>query len=60
MKILAIVISVVCFVLAALYLTGHGPGAGHEVHVKHGVIFIVLGLLSLVWMRFQNSSAAVQ
>jgi hypothetical protein len=56
MKILAIVVAVLCFVLAALYFTGHGPGAAHQVHVKHGVLFIVLGLLALLWIRFQKTS----
>jgi hypothetical protein len=55
MKILAIVAAVIFFVLAALYLTGHGPGAAHH-GMKHGVLFIVLGLLALLWIRFQKPS----
>ena len=53
MKILAIVVAVICFALAAYYFTGYGPGAPHQ-HVKHGVLFVVLGLLALLWIRFQK------
>ena len=60
MKILSIVIAVASFVLAVLYFSGHGPFASHKVHVTHGVLFVVIGLLALVWFRFQSASTAEQ
>jgi len=58
-KVLAIALAAVFFILAALYATGllqlgaHEPGP----HVKHAILFVVLGILSLVWLRFQSNSA---
>ena len=58
MKVLAIALAAVFFILAALYATGvmqlgtHEPGP----HVKHAVLFVILGVLSLVWLRFQSNS----
>ena len=59
MKILAIAIAVVCFILAALYATGNLQIGAHEAgrHLKHAILFTVLGILALVWMRFQSGSA---
>jgi hypothetical protein len=55
MKALAIALAVIFFVLAGIYLLPAGP-LGH--HVKHAVIFFVLALLSLVWLRFQAGGAS--
>jgi hypothetical protein len=57
MKLLAVVIAIVCFVLAALYWTGTLQIGASEPgpHVKHAIVFIVLGLASLVWFRFQGA-----
>jgi hypothetical protein len=59
-KPLPVALAVIFFIISALYLIGilqigvseetHGP------HVKHAVLFAVLGVLSLVWMRFQRTS----
>jgi hypothetical protein len=61
LKAIALALAVVFFIVAILYGTGilqigaHEPGP----HLKHAVLFAILGVLSLVWMRFQaNSSAA--
>ncbi len=58
MKPLALVLAVVFFIIAALYLLGILQiGASHPGrHVSHAILFAVLGVLSLVWMRFQSSS----
>ena len=55
MKGLALVLAIVFFVVAVLYWLPHGP-FGH--HLKHGIIFAILGILALVWMRFQSSAPA--
>lgn len=52
MKNLALILAVVFFVLAVLYWTGITP-LGH--HVKHGILFFILGILSLIWMRFAGT-----
>ena len=54
MKALPITLAVVAFILAGLYFTGHGPLASHKAHPTHGVAFLVLGVLSLIWLRFQK------
>jgi len=60
MKIVSIALAVVFFIVAALYATGalqlgaHGGGP----HIKHAILFVILGILSLVWMRFQGANAA--
>ncbi len=56
MKPLALVLAVVFFIIAILYLIGVlQVGVSHPGgrHVSHFVLFAVLGVLSLVWMRFQ-------
>jgi hypothetical protein len=53
MKALAIVLAVVFLAACGYYLT---PAGGH--HLKHAVVFLVLALLSLVWLRFQSSGAS--
>ena len=58
MKQLALVLAVVFVIIAVLYWTGHGPLAAPGVHVKHGIVSIILALLCLVWYRFQTASPA--
>ena len=55
MKALAFGLAAICFVLALLYFFGVAP-LGY--HLKHGVVFTVLGVLSLVWARFQKTPPA--
>ena len=58
MKGLAILLAVVFFLIAVLYATGtlqvlaSTPGP----HVKHAVLFAVLGILALIWFRFQSAA----
>ncbi|GAC1417547.1 MAG: hypothetical protein NVSMB64_27410 [Candidatus Velthaea sp.] len=56
MKPLALVLAALFFIAAILYWTGHFYPAG--VHTKHGVVMLVLAVLSLVWFRFLTSSTA--
>jgi hypothetical protein len=49
MKLLPLLVAIVCFILAILYWLPNGP-FGH--HVKHAILFVILGLLALVWLRF--------
>ena len=60
MKILAIVLAVVFFVAAGMYATGNLQfGASHPGrHLTHAVAAFVLGLVSLVWLRFQANQTA--
>lgn len=53
MKPLSLVLAVVFFIVAILYWTG----IVLQHHVKHGILFLVLALLCLVWYRFQTSAA---
>lgn len=58
MKALAIALAIVCFLLAILYWMGtlqvgaSTPGPHH----KHAVLFAVLGILALIWFRFQSAA----
>jgi hypothetical protein len=54
MKMLALVLAAVFLVIAVLYWTGHFIPAG--VHLKHGIVSVVLALLCLVWFRFQTAT----
>ena len=54
MKTLALVLAAFFLVVAVLYWTGHFVPAG--VHLKHGIVSIVLALLCLVWYRFQTAT----
>jgi hypothetical protein len=54
MKNLALILALVFLVIAVLYWTGHFYPAG--VHVRHGIVSVVLALLCLVWYRFQSAS----
>lgn len=55
MKGLALILAVVFLIVAALYWTGITP-LGH--HTKHGILFFILGILCLVWMRFSNTETS--
>ncbi len=61
MKALAIALAAIFFVVAFLYLFGvlqfavSSPGGRH---LSHFALFFVLGLLSLVWLRFQSRGAS--
>jgi ABC-type transport system involved in multi-copper enzyme maturation permease subunit len=59
MKMLAGLLALVFFVLGILYWTGTIQfGSSHSgPHHAHAVLFIVLALLSLVWMRFQPGAS---
>jgi hypothetical protein len=56
MKPLALILAAVFFIIAILYWTGHFIPAG--VHVKHGIVAVVLALLCLIWYRFQSAETA--
>ena len=59
MKAVSIVLAIAFFVIAALYWTGtlqiavRDPGMPHH---KHAVLFAGLGILCLIWFRFQSAS----
>ena len=55
MKGLAFGLAIVFFIVAVLYWLGITP-LGH--HMKHGILFFILGVLCLVWMRFTNTESA--
>jgi hypothetical protein len=60
LKVIALALAVVFFIIAILYGVGilqigaHEPGP----HLKHAVLFALLGALSLVWMRFSTNASA--
>jgi hypothetical protein len=56
MKQISLVLAVVFLIVAVLYWTGHFIPAG--VHVKHGIVAVILALLCLVWYRFQAAAPA--
>ncbi|MBV8152091.1 MAG: hypothetical protein JO101_12260 [Candidatus Eremiobacteraeota bacterium] len=58
MKALAVLIAIVCFILAILYWTGTLQVGAAEPgpHHKHAVLFAVLGIIALIWFRFQSSA----
>ena len=63
MKILAIVLALVFFVIGLLYGMGTinfltKSGEAHAHHMTHLVVAWVLALLCLIWFRFQNSETA--
>jgi hypothetical protein len=53
MRNIALALAVVCFLIAIVYWLPNGP-LGH--HTKHGILFAVLGVLALVWMRFADGT----
>ncbi|MBD5655671.1 MAG: hypothetical protein IAI50_10920 [Candidatus Eremiobacteraeota bacterium] len=62
MKAFALVLAVLFFIVALLYWLGYLQlGTSHPgKHLTHGILFAVLGVLSLVWMRFQPSPASAR
>lgn len=59
MKALSIVLAIAFFVLAVLYWTGAVQFAVHEAggpHHKHALLFAALGILCLIWFRFQTAT----
>ncbi len=59
MKPLAFTLAIVFFIIAILYAAGILQlGASHPgKHLSHAVLFAVLGILSLVWVRFQGNAS---
>jgi len=59
-KQLAIVLAIFFFIVAILYATGALQiGSSHPGrHLSHAVLFTVLGVLALVWLRFQSGRSA--
>jgi len=60
-KNVALVLAILCFVIAILYVTGilqFMADPSHHYHISHFVLFVVLGILCLIWMRFASKSAA--
>jgi len=59
MKNLLRALAVVCFVLAVLYWMGSLQiGASHPgPHHTHAIVFAIVGVLVLVWVRFQSGAA---
>ncbi|MBC5829558.1 MAG: hypothetical protein GIW98_05130 [Candidatus Eremiobacteraeota bacterium] len=64
MKMLALIVAVVCFLLAILYWVGvkliPALGMDGQQHLKHGILFFILGALALVWMRFASNTGATR
>lgn len=64
MKGLALVLALAFLVLAILAGTGmanvhsHALGVDGTHHLKHTVLYVILAVLSLVWMRFQSGSTS--
>lgn len=58
MKVLAAILALVFIVLAVLTATGavnlhsHAIGLNGQRHLKHTILYALLAILSLVWMRF--------
>jgi len=60
MRVIALILAVVFFVLGILYGWGNinfftESGPGHAHHITHLVICWVLALLCLIWARFQST-----
>jgi ABC-type transport system involved in multi-copper enzyme maturation permease subunit len=55
MKMIAIALTVIFAVLAIGYFIGVPP---LEKHIKHGILFAILAILAVVWLRFQNTQPA--
>jgi len=58
MKGLSLLLAIAFFVIAVLYWTGTLQIAVHEPgpHHKHAVLFAGLGILCLIWFRFQSAA----
>jgi hypothetical protein len=61
MKAIAILLSLVFFVLGILYWNGTlQVGASHAgPHHSHAILFMVLAVLSLIWLRFVSNEPTV-
>jgi cytochrome b561 len=62
MKAIAILLSLAFFVLGILYWNGTlQAGVSHTggPHHSHGILFVVLAVLSLIWLRFQSHEPTV-
>lgn len=59
MKIVALALAVIFFIIAILYAAGVLQVGSHHGgrHISHAILFAVLGILSLVWMRFQTGAS---
>jgi hypothetical protein len=60
MRILALALAVVFFILGILYGAGKinfftESGAQHPHHITHLIVLWVLALLCLIWARFQSA-----
>jgi hypothetical protein len=60
MRVLALVLAVVFFILGILYGIGKinaftASGSAHGHHITHLVILWFLALLCLIWARFQSA-----
>jgi hypothetical protein len=55
LKIVAVVLALVFILAAVIYVVPGGP-FGH--HPKHSILFGVLALLSLLWLRFQSAGTS--
>jgi hypothetical protein len=61
LKILATVLFIVFLIAAVLAFTGiahfsHVLGFDGQRHIKHGIVYAVLAVLSLLWMRMAPAS----
>ena len=58
MKFLALLIALVCLVAAVLYWTGALQlGTAHPgPHHTHAIVAAIIGILALVWLRFQSAA----
>ncbi|MEO6913885.1 MAG: hypothetical protein ABI182_07695 [Candidatus Baltobacteraceae bacterium] len=64
MKMLALVLGIIFIVLAILTATGATSflpvlGLDGHPHVKHTILYVVLAILSFLWMRFQSNTTRV-
>jgi hypothetical protein len=59
MRALAVVVALVCFALAVAYWSGTLQiGATHPgPHHTHAIVLAIVGVLALVWLRFQSGAA---
>jgi nitrogen fixation-related uncharacterized protein len=59
MRVVAVALAAVCFVLAAFYWTGKLQiGATHlGPHHTHAIVLALVGVLALVWLRFQSGAS---
>jgi hypothetical protein len=59
LRYVALIVALICFALGIGYATGvlqlgaHGGGP----HFKHALLFTALGVVGLVWMRFQSGAS---